>query len=247
MGEDTEVHKPEEAELEEALSLYETNQRDNEFHGFLLASPEPTEFFEFFNDLTSEMRPAEDIIFHGKLIPFNEPPVTTQTPKTLTIEGKRKEYFRRRSESLPAIQSSIARSNSINPNALMRNSRSLDHQKLNRFESSKILQERQMERNSSVRSVGKSEVPAKNVVVKPWWYMLMFGMVKFPAEMELRDIKSRQFRRNPSVMFPTLDHGNNYTVNRSSKKDSSYKFLKALSCKGHASVAVTASLCVPQV
>ncbi|KAJ0031634.1 hypothetical protein Pint_14129 [Pistacia integerrima] len=245
------LHDAQEEE-EEALSLCDFPLDENNGNNFQetttrshtssSSSTEPgdPEFFEFLSNLSSEMRAAEDIIFCGKLIPLNineqNPPVYhhhhQQQQQQFSSKGFTKSSiyehrhgdFRRRSESLS--------------DKILRSSRSLDYQKLHHFD---------MERNSSVRSVGKSDNVNKIRAVKPWWYLLMFGMVKFPPEMDLRDIKSRQFRRNSSVMFPSLDAAGNFPVNRSSTAGgkTSWRFLKALSCKDDASVAVTTPLCMP--
>ncbi|KAJ0089589.1 hypothetical protein Patl1_14270 [Pistacia atlantica] len=132
--------------------------------------PGDPEFFEFLSNLSSEMRAAEDIIFCGKLIPHQQ-----QQQQQFSSKEHRHGDFRRRSESLSELQSSRSKSK------ILRSSRSLDYQKLYRVSSSKT------------SSVGKSDNVNKIRAVKPWWYLLMFGMVKFPPEMDLRDIKSRQF------------------------------------------------------
>ncbi|KAM3714582.1 hypothetical protein ACB098_01G347600 [Castanea mollissima] len=237
----------EQEEAEEALSLcdlplslnnkeniiFDNNNNNNHNDN----SNDSIDFFEFFSDLSysENMCSAEDIIFCGKLIPFKEQQFSHPTPQTPTKQTS----LRRRSESLSKLQSPVTRSNSINTK-LMRNSRSLDYRKLNPVSNSPP---ETIERNSSVRSVGsKSEIALKKAASsRPRWYFFMFGMVKFPTEMELSDIKNRQVRRNQpqSMIFP---------VNRNSGKGSgSWKLLKALSCKDHASVAVTASFCVPRV
>ncbi|XP_022852739.1 uncharacterized protein LOC111374316, partial [Olea europaea var. sylvestris] len=41
--------------------------------------------------------------------------------------------------------------------------------------------------------------------LKPRWYVFMFGIVKFPPEMDLQDIKNRQFRCNTRSIFPWID------------------------------------------
>lgn len=193
------------------------------------------EFFEFLSDLSSDMCPADDIIFCGKLIPLKQLPLSLQT----RVDYKN-HVLPKRSESVSELHSSsITRSGSIKKiTTLLRNSRSLDYQKVHRSN---------MGRNPLTRSVEKPEVSFKKEV-KPRWYVFMFGMVKFPLEMELKDIKSRQFRRSsPSVMFPSAEDGcKKLADNRSSDKCFSWRLLKALSCRNRTSVAVTSSLWIPQ-
>ncbi|KAL5836382.1 hypothetical protein ACOSQ4_015879 [Xanthoceras sorbifolium] len=205
------------------------------------SSSEPPELFEFLSNLSSSenMCPAEDMIFCGRLIS------STQPIKAQSREDKKPQasVFRRRSESLSELQTtSTTRSNSNRTsNSILRSSRSLDYQKLRRLSSSRNSPDSDMERNSSVRRSDKVKA------VRPRWYLFMFGMVKFPPEMDLRDIKSRQFRRNTSsVMFPPSESDGNFQGQRGSGK-SSWKFLKALSCKDPASIAVTTSFYVPHV
>ena len=239
------VHNSEEeaaGEEEEALSLCDLpiSAAGKDFSpGGRRSSSEPPELFEFFSDLSYEMSPADEIIFCGKLMPFKEAQIRE-------IRGNKQENvhkqaaFRRRSESLSELQTS--RSNSTKGH-LVRNSRSLDYRKLYRSSSSKT-DISEMDRNSSGKISGRSDISFRKVL-KSRWYLLMFGQVKFPPEMELRDIKSRQVRRNPATLFPSLDAGANSPVKRSSGK-CSWGLLRALSCKD-ASVVVTASFhCVPR-
>ncbi|XP_022754011.1 uncharacterized protein LOC111302354 [Durio zibethinus] len=186
------------------------------------------ELFEFRSDLSSDMCPADGIIFCGKLIPLKQQPLSFRTREDYPLGEKSKNLvLRKRSESLSELRSSFK-----NSTTLLRNSRSLDYQKLYSSD---------MEMNPSTRSVEKPEISPKKEV-KPRWYVFMFGMVKFPLEMELKDIKSRQFRRSPSVMFPTVeDGGKKFVGNRNSDKGFSWSLLKVLSCRGHTSVAVTSS------
>ena len=254
MGEDitTNIHLHDDQlaeEAEEALSLCDlpldldaNNNPGNDHLQKILhaqsrrsSSEADPEFFEFLSDLSLDMCPADDIIFCGKLIPSKQQPLSFQTREDYLLGGKSKNHvLRKRSESLSELRSSLlTRSDSTkNSTTLLRNSRSLDYQKLHRSN---------MERNPSTRSVEKSEVsPIK--AVKPRWYIFMFGMVKFPPEMELKDIKSRQFRRSSSVMFPMVEDGSKrFSGNRSSGKGFSWSLLKALSCRDHTSVAVTTS------
>ncbi|KAJ9141402.1 hypothetical protein P3X46_031941 [Hevea brasiliensis] len=248
-----EEEEVEEEEEEEALSLCDLPLEDdnremisNMSTHSRRTSSEPSEFFEFFSDLSSEMCSADDVIFCGKLVPLNKdlsPPI--QTLKTHPHQDKRRNSFCRRSESLSGLHSSVSRSNSINATKLMmRNSRSLDYRKLERFSTSRTSPEsyKTIDRNSSVRSIGKVDGMVKKAA-KPRWYVLMFGVVKPPTEMELRDIKSRQVRRNSSTMMfpPPLSD----TVKKPPVGKGSSKLLRVLSCRDHASVAVTTSFYIP--
>ncbi|KAF5461757.1 hypothetical protein F2P56_017830 [Juglans regia] len=217
-------------------------------------SEPPADFFEFFSDLNSDMCPADDIFFCGKLIPFKEqsPPTTRQTPKISTTERNyiKQTHFRRRyCQPLSKLHSPITRSNSSSSTSklMTRNSHALDYRKLHRRSHSMISPTPEVERNISVKSLGRSDTALKTAA-KPRWYFLMFGMVKFPPEMELGDMKNRQVRRNrPSTLFPApRDVHGKLPVRRSSSKGF-WRLLRALSCKDHSSVAVTASFCFPHV
>lgn len=249
----------EDEEAEEALSLCdlpldnEAQEFDDLSTKFLKARCSSSEFFEFFSDHSSDsfMCSAEDIIVCGKLIPFKENTPSPQAPKAKPKHDHQKEQtaFRRRSESLSGIETPVTRSSSSKNKIMMTNSRSLDYRKLHR-QSSMVSPVPEMERNSSVRSVGSSKSDKKSTSSgKPKWSFLLFGIVKFPAEMDLSDIKSRQERKNPStILFPDTSSGKCSSVSRSnSGNKGSWKLLRALGCQDHASVSVTASFYVSEV
>jgi len=184
-------------------------------------------FSGFSSSSSSDMCPADDIIFCGKLLPL----------KNLIVEEDKSSARRRRSESLSAV----TRSNSVSTctgsrRLMMRNSKSLDYNRLRECSSSEV------DRNFSARSGALPEAASKKAT-KPRWYSLMFGTMKVPAEMELSDMKNRQVRRNASsTMFIAAEKVGG---NRSPGKVS-WRILKALSCKDHSSVAVTTSFPLPQ-
>ncbi|KDP36399.1 hypothetical protein JCGZ_08668 [Jatropha curcas] len=242
-------HRRDSDEEEEALSLCdlpleeEDDENDDKgssnitSHANRRSSSEPPEFFEFFSNVSSDnMCSADDIIFCGKLIPFKDFKTHNNSP-----QDKIHLSFRRRSESLSGLHNSVARSNSINTTKLMmRNSRSLDYRKL-WFSKTSSESDNSFDRNSSTRSIGKGDGVVKKMV-KPRWYVLMFGVVKPPTEMELKDIKSRQIRRN--MMFPPSVAE---TVKKPPINKCSSKLLKVLSCRDNTSVAVTTSFYMPRV
>ncbi|KAL3532814.1 hypothetical protein ACH5RR_006335 [Cinchona calisaya] len=259
-------HNRETAETEdEALSLTEVILNSDEIvfpDRTISSTSDPSEFFEFFHNLNNSenMSHAEDIIFCGKLMPHYKVHHSQQTlqlqqplhqyySKTnhlilenpTTNERQRRSFHRKRSESFKDLKT--IPSNGAKNELCMRTSRSLDYQKM--YGSSARAEKVEMERSSSTKSSG-----TKEKIPRPRWYM-MFGLVKFPQEMVYQDMKSRQLRRNPpGNLFASVDGvggcsgGGKAIVNRPGNDRRWSRFwdlLGVLSCKDHASVAVTAS------
>ncbi|XP_022867623.1 uncharacterized protein LOC111387306 [Olea europaea var. sylvestris] len=234
-------------EAEETLSLcdFSLNVDEPEKKDFpkiqdRRSSSEPSDFFEFFSDVSSDMSHAEDIIFCGKLVPYKEQPlfkIKDHIHNSLsTDDNSLNSFTTRRCESLSAQNT-----RSQKTKKLMRNSRSLDYRKLRRNTSLVMKSEDSEIQRSSSKSSTKSDVPGSKLS-KPRWYILMFGLVKFPPEMDLQDIKSRQVRRNvPGSMFPAIETGMKAPVSRNERRNSwGHDLLRVLSCKDHGSIAVTA-------
>lgn len=205
----------EEEEEEEALSLRDF-PLNSEIQDKRRSSSEPSEFFEFFNDFNSEMLNAEDIIFCGKLMPYyTNPPRILKSLSADDATG----FYRR---SLPAA----ARRSSYRPPCRPMECR--------RLISKPPPPAADIRRSSSMSSEG-----TKAVASKPRWFVMMFGPLKLRPEMDLRDIKNRQVRRSPVKLFG----GGGDSGCRSGRRSLwGVDFLKVLSCKNHASVAVTASI-----
>lgn len=241
-----EEEEEEDQEEEEALSLCDFPLNSNEpekkdsskiIQDKRRSSSEPSDFFEFFNDhISSEMSNAEDIIFRGKLVPYKNPPrFQHQILKSLSADDAT-HLSRTYSESLPELNP--ARSNS---RRLTRNSRSMDWKKSRRNSSPLIMKP---EASDIHRSFSKSSAKSEgSKLSKPRWFVLMFGPLKLQPEMDLRDMKNRQVRRNPGRLFPGMDAGGKNPASRSDRRSSwGHDLLRVLSCKNHASVAVTASI-----
>uniref|UniRef100_A0A7N0SW51 Uncharacterized protein n=1 Tax=Kalanchoe fedtschenkoi TaxID=63787 RepID=A0A7N0SW51_KALFE len=212
---------------------------------------QPDELFEFFtsNKLYSDMCPADDIIVSGRLLPLKHQCLSHfphQMDDSLRAENRLRQSARcRRSESLSDLKS-ISQSNSIKTR-VVRSSRSLDDRRQGRSHSS-FLPER--DRNRSGISDRSSVSSPK--VLKSRWQSLIFGigMVKFPPEMELRDIKSRSQRSNQATLFLSTPESEAKSPASGSTggKGSSWGLLKALSCKDHTSISVTTSfVCMPHI
>ncbi|KAI3444157.1 hypothetical protein Pfo_000822 [Paulownia fortunei] len=249
---ETKTPKAEEEEEEEALSLCDfplnsdgpEKKDSSKTQHHRRSSSQLSDFFEFFNGLNSEntMSHAEDIISCGKLVPYKQQPLfDDQILKSLSADDDAINLSRRYCESLPELNPT--RSNSTASTRLTRSSRSLDCKKLRR-NSSLVMKS---EASDIHRSFSKDSVKSEGFKgSKPRWYALMFGLVKFRPEMDLRDMKNRQVRRNPGSMFPAVEPGGRVPANRRSSWG--HDLLSVLSCKDHASVAVTASIgLVPQV
>lgn len=248
-------------EADEALSLSGLilNSDEIEFQDRRKTSfSDPSELFEFLSDKNSQMSHAEDIIFCGKLMPYQENPPRLPNTHNFhkhhqpTRHKKQQSFHCRRSESLNDLKT--RRSNSVrsNQHQLMSTSRSLDYQKLygNKYNSpsaapaSARAQKIDIDRSSSTRSLNKGldATGMKEKIARPRWYMI-FGLMKFPQEMAYQDIKSRQVRRSTGSLFTSLESGEKAIVNRLEDRrwSGSWDLLRVLSCKDHASVAVTAS------
>lgn len=190
---------------------------------------ERSENFEFSRCPDSIMSHAEDIINCGRLMPFKE-----QDQVSRNLYGRRC-----LSEPLPDLKIGGYQSNSSNRK--MRNSRSLDFRKLSRNSSASSDSPDSYQNNSSSTRFDSSNIK----IPKPRWYILMFGIGKFPTEMDLQDIKNRQVHRIPTKpLFPGIQ----VVEKAPAKRRSSWGVLEVLSCRGDTSVNVTASLaCIPQV
>ncbi|KAF8084808.1 hypothetical protein N665_0699s0022 [Sinapis alba] len=233
--------KPYHYRLEEALSLRDLPLNTNPTATTTTTEEDQRkrsiELFEFLTSTSNDCSPAENIIFGGKIIPLNYQNAILSSP----------EYIRPRvttsSESLSTIQANKLNRHVARDNAgPMRISRSLDHRNLTRGSAT-------VRGNASpTKSTTKPETVSfgNRKSVKPRWYVIMFGMVKFTPETELRNIKSRQIRRNVSpVMFPSPADRRTRRSRGPSSPSPSWRFLNALSCKEPTSVAATTPLWFP--
>ncbi|KAK6127067.1 hypothetical protein DH2020_039191 [Rehmannia glutinosa] len=209
------------------------------------STSEPSDFFEFFNnDITiSEMSLAEDIIFCGKLVPYKN---QHQFLKSLSADDAT-HFSRRNRHSFPELINPTIRSNTLTSAPPPRsNFRSIDGKMLRRRRNSNMLVKSEAAdiRRSSSKSSARSE--SSKAVSKSRWFVLMFGPLKLKhqQEMDLREIKSRQIRRNQRSFFPSVDAGGEIPGSRSERRSfwGGLDLLKVLSCRSHASVAVTASV-----
>lgn len=207
------------------------------------SSSEPPDLFEFLIGLGSDMRSADDLIVSGKLVPLHD-----QCRRCDSLSELERTSVSRSSSSRAAARAQLARS-----------SRSLDYRRLRRPPSSLAPEAAERRTTSSSSSSGGSGAARSDSFARrpppprPLWRVLPFGAVKLPAEMELRDMRSRQLRRTPSALFAQpapvagAGGGGKLPVDRGGWKGP-WRLIKALSCKDPASVAVATPLaCLPHV
>ncbi|XP_047321164.1 uncharacterized protein LOC124925239 [Impatiens glandulifera] len=229
------------------------------------SSSEPADFFEFLHTEDSNstmMSHAEDIFFCGKLVPF-DPYHEHDHLK------KRQSFYRRRSESLPdpiinkprvrgGVRTTEIRTEEEVIPLIRRKKLRRNFSSLSSSEKSSSLIIRSNNSSTKSKSSVKSEIStrssinsstSKPITTTSRWLFLIFGFVKPLPEMELSDIKSRQVRRGPTSIFPHFVDGKRKRAaegKRRSSSSSSWGLLSVLSCRNHASVAVTTPFgCLP--
>ncbi|XP_071726902.1 uncharacterized protein [Rutidosis leptorrhynchoides] len=227
-------HDDQGTEVLDTLSLIDFPLTHHHDHQNLPSSSVVEDFFEFFGGGLSDekmMSDAEDIIFCGKLVPINEQQHRMNSPQQIAKQHKNDQqvpYGCRRSRS-----ESTSKNKTTTANSVIRNSRSLDYNKLKRNSSMTSEQTHEVCRDRSGRKSSSSR-----------WYVLFFGLVKVPPSgIDLRDMKNRHVRRVNS------DLCDKSTVNqRVDHKTCSSRVLGFLSCKSSVDDVVTTSLrYVPQI
>lgn len=194
------------------------------------SSPKGT--FEFVHIIGSEMCAAEDIFLRGQLLPYKPPPACTrsptQPPPTASSHGL--EYRRcpsdqarhrgqhRRAESLDRYErGGGAASRYWNT----RGSHSADYQRLRPV----------AEEACDARAAGpRAGVSTSS---RPKWYVLMFGSVKVPSEMDMNSIRSRLRRRSTSgADAGRVESLGGVKTGGAGGGGGAWKLLRSLSCKG---------------
>lgn len=178
------------------------------------------DFFEFFSeDFSAQPCPAKDIIFCGKLIPCKEQPICC--PQIHEIDSNKQQIRKKRSFFKWRSLSLGSKSKKSRPEG----------------------GDMQEKCDLSARRVSILTSPAKSR-----WHLFMFGLMRFPTEMELRDIKNRQVRRHPETMFRSFSGQEEMSLQRKRAKGF-WGMLRALGCNTHQtdSVANVSLSCIPRV
>lgn len=178
---------------------------------------EDQQYFAFFCQewsKTPTTKSDENIFFCGKLIPYKQPP--------LIHYNHNPQYDKvLRWNSMSSEESISSKPNNSKCTSLQFPIR--NDGKLDKFD-------------FPVRRVSMLAPPAKSR-----WYLFMFGLARFPVEMELRDIRRRQSRKS-------IKSNDKSDINRG--KGGLWRMIRALGCGGHhhSNAATKAAYsCAPQV
>ncbi|XP_061999465.1 uncharacterized protein LOC133716826 [Rosa rugosa] len=206
-------------------------------------------FFEFFSeDFTASTYPSgnKDIIFCGKLIPYNKeaPHVATVEKKTQKNPEQSNKKYRSSTKKWSLFRWRRFRGSKhrvVKPSQV-KDAISASATNTISFSASKNYRRCDL-------SLGKVSILSSNRS-KSKWYLYMFGMARFPTEMELRDIKSRQSRRSPSTMFGAnceasdelMGKGNKGISDSSNRAKGLWGLLRAIGCSSqHPNAVVKAA------
>ncbi|KAK9715512.1 hypothetical protein RND81_06G169900 [Saponaria officinalis] len=188
--------------------------------------PSSDSFFEFLTGVDHNSDAAAyDVIVDGRILPYASP-----LPPPQVVRPRRSFSF---SSAATRTESNLPRSSA----AVIRPSRSLNCRKMRQIDTkneettSSLLYSRSSSSNSSGSSRCRNNNSA-NIIKSPWYNWLNFGAsMRNPAEIQLKDLKFRQTRRNiPPPRF--------YSGDRSNNSPASWRVLSVLSCKSHNSVDV---------
>lgn len=179
---------------------------------------EEEDFFEFFSeDFTAATIPInKEIIFCGKLMTLagqdQQKPTQDQNPKTSEKSLPEKPRRRRKQSIFQHLLKSPPPSN--------------DSKALASYD-------------NEVR-VSKTSSTMGSPAVKSRWFLFMFGMMRVPTEMKLRDMRTRQSlsrrrRSHSATMFPSFEEGREETtaekVSYKRRGKGFWGMLRALGCR----------------
>ncbi|CAK9152224.1 unnamed protein product [Ilex paraguariensis] len=219
-------------EAEETLSLcdlpiyndsarYEDFSEQHQNFSSSSSSPSDQDCFEFFSEdwIKGSSFSSEKIVFCGKIIPCKEP-VSEDTHK--------KESNKEREEHKPGLFRWTSKSlNRSKPSESRKRVSNLRYVSSSKTLSSPVPEKYRYDTHKCSKKYDR-------------WYLFMFGLAKFPAEMELRDMRSRKIRRK-SWLFRTSGGGEKGFVGRRRMKGL-WGLIRALGCGGlHHTTAVASS------
>ncbi|XP_008808333.1 uncharacterized protein LOC103720423 [Phoenix dactylifera] len=177
---------------------------------------DPFEFFSGNRSAAEQMCSAEDVFLRGMLLPCNPPPSQSYPAKRSDAPAPQNAPFDHR------------RSESLDGNNQPRRGRDLaaEYRRLRRATS-----------DSDPRTPPPPPPPHPSAMPRsrPKWYLVVFGSVRVPVAMEMKDIRNRQRRRRT----PLLAECDGW---RSEGGRGPWKLLRSLSCKAAGSTVVASPL-----
>lgn len=181
-------------------------------------SPPPTDTFEFFSgdySAAEEMCSADDVFHQGQLLPYKPtPPQPSPAKMTDASAPKISPLDHRRSESLDGINRPRGGVGLV-----------AKYRRLRRAAS-----------DPDPRSpLPPPTQPPATPRSRPKWYLVVFGLVRVPAAMEMKDIRNRQRRPRSTA----LAEGSGLGYERRGRP---WKLLQSLSCQGAQSDVVSPPL-----
>ncbi|XP_010929247.1 uncharacterized protein [Elaeis guineensis] len=182
-------------------------------------SPPPTDPFEFFSgnhSAAEEMCSAEDVFLKGNLLPYKAPPQLSPTKRSDAPAPKNAPFDHRRSESLDGINRPRGGGG-----------RAAEYPSLRRAAS-----------ETDPRTPQPAPPPPPPPATprsRPKWYLVVFGSVRVPAAMEMKDIRNRQRQRRTTLLAECGGW-------RREEGRGPWKLLRSLSCKGVESTVVASPL-----
>ncbi|KAL4576423.1 hypothetical protein LXL04_012516 [Taraxacum kok-saghyz] len=174
------------------LQLSSEDQADGKQSSFSTSSSSPNhDFLGFFSANWSDSVPSissgahEDIIFCGKVIHSSSKTNQTSDPKKKT-DSEINTYFK-------TNKSSIIRRNSDSFSSFSNGDSSLSTSRSSSLPISWRKKEESKKSDVLAQRTSKLACPSKSR-----WQVFMFGSGRFPTQMEMSDIRSRQLRRSNS-------------------------------------------------
>ncbi|KAL0403471.1 UNVERIFIED_CONTAM: hypothetical protein Sradi_1987900 [Sesamum radiatum] len=183
--------------------------------------------------------PQETVMFCGKLIPYKQPSSTKKDSSIIDVENKKQRNDKKERRWCPfrwKLNSSTGSKKQVGSKTRTK-STTLMHKKncLGLYELPK--------KTYNTTKLGKGHGPMHKMSILTSsssgklakWHLFLFGISRFPAEVELRDIKSRQITRrqfpsSPPPMFK-FENGDDEVINGERNRGwGLWGLIKALSC-----------------
>ncbi|KAL0340742.1 UNVERIFIED_CONTAM: hypothetical protein Sradi_4591000 [Sesamum radiatum] len=178
--------------------------------------------------------PQENIMFCGKLIPYKQPSITRKDSSTIDIENKKQMNDKKKHRWGPfrwKLNSGTGSKNRTKSTTLMHKKNCVGLYELPKrtYNTTKLGKGHGPMHKMSILTSSSSGKLAK-------WHLFLFGISRFPAGVELRDIKSRQITRRqcpsppPPPMFKFQNRDDEVINGQGNRGWGLWGLIRALSC-----------------